>query len=245
MNSIHNSKQKDAEESNHALNHENTVERDNEGQWTKIQSQKKPNEVKTLIIGDSMIKDIDPKLMSADGSIIKKSRPGGKLEDMSAMFNNCELKCKKSVIIHMGTNNITSNDSPTDMASKLATETEKIQSLTQAPRVIVSGIIHRKDVKENLKITEANKQLKKICDEKKWKFIDNERIDDSCLNSSKLHLNKKGSAYLASNFLKKINPNTRRSSDRSSSKAKSGNFQQQNSLLTALVQNFLQNQDHR
>ncbi|CAB3996270.1 Hypothetical predicted protein [Paramuricea clavata] len=102
-----------------------------------------------------MIKDIDPKLMSADGSIIKKSRPGGKLEDMSSMLNNCELKCKKSVIIHMGTNNITSNDSPTDMASKLATETEKIQSLTQAPRVIVSGIIHRKDVKANLKITEA------------------------------------------------------------------------------------------
>ena len=49
-----------------------------------------------------MIKDIDPKLMSADGSIIKKSRPGGKLEDMSSMLNNCELKCKKSVIIHMG-----------------------------------------------------------------------------------------------------------------------------------------------
>jgi hypothetical protein len=72
----------------------------------------------------------------------------------------------------MGTNNITANDSPTDMASKIATETEKIQSLTQAPRVIVSGIIHRKDVKANLKITVANKQLKQICDEKKWKFID-------------------------------------------------------------------------
>jgi hypothetical protein len=132
LNSIHNSKQKDAEESNHALNHENTVERDNEGQWTKIQSQKKPNEVKTLIIGDSMIKYIDPKLISADGSIIKKSRPGGKLEDMSSMLNNCELKCKKYVIIHMGTNNITSNDSPTDMASKLATETEKRRPIVDA-----------------------------------------------------------------------------------------------------------------
>ena len=50
LNSIHNSKQKDAEESNHALNHENTVERDNEGQWTKILNFKR-NQMKSLIIG--------------------------------------------------------------------------------------------------------------------------------------------------------------------------------------------------
>ena len=37
-------------------------------------------------------------------------------------------------------------------------------------------------------------------------FIDNSYIDGSCLNGSKLHLNAKGSAYLANNFIKFIRP---------------------------------------
>ena len=92
-------------------------------------------------------------------------------------------------------------------AFKLANETEKIKYVTQAPQVIISSIIKRKDVNADSKIIETNSHLKQICSQRKWKFIDNDRIDDSCLNSSKLHLNKNGSAYLASNFLKKIDPN--------------------------------------
>lgn len=232
------------EESNPALSNVISVESDDEDEWTKVQRQKNQKEINTLIIGDSMIKDIDPKLMSADGNIFKKSLPGGKIEDLSSKLNTCAFKCKRSVIIHMGSNNITSDDSPMIIASRLVSETEKIKSSTQAPQVIISGIINRNDVKAKSKIAETNNHLKQLCSQKKWKFIDNERIDESCLNSSKLHLNKKGSAYLASNFLKKITPN-RRNSERSPSK--NGNFQVQSALLTAFIQNFLQNQnqDHR
>ena len=44
------------------------------------------------------------------------------------------------------TNDITSDDSPKDIAFKLANETEKIKSVTQASQVIISSIIKRKDV---------------------------------------------------------------------------------------------------
>ena len=104
-----------------------------------------------------------------------------------------KLKNSLNCIEKLKTNDITSDDLPKDIAFKLANETEKMKSVTQAPQVIISSIIKRKDPK----IIETNKQLKQICSQRKWKFVDNDRVDDSCLNSSKLHLNKKGSAYLA------------------------------------------------
>ena len=35
-------------------------------------------------------------------------------------------------------------------------------------------------------------------------FINNSNIDASCLNKSKLHFNRKGTSYLANNFIKHI-----------------------------------------
>ena len=52
----------------------------------------------------------------------------------------------------------------------------------------------------NTKVKEVNKELEKL----RFKFIDNKNIDNSCLNSSSLHLNLKGSAFLATNFIKFI-----------------------------------------
>ena len=131
----------------------------------------------------------------------------------------------------------------------IANESEKIKSVTQAPQVIISSIIKRKDVNADPKIIETNNQLKQICSQRKWKFIDNDRIDDSCLNSSKLHLNKKGSAYLASNFLKKINPNQRNNTTREVIRriTRMDIFHHaRNALLAALiVQDLVQNQNRR
>ena len=42
--------------------------------------------------------------------------------------------------------------------------------------------------------------LKSIAKEISSFFIDNSNIDASCLNESKLHLNRKGTSYLANNF---------------------------------------------
>ena len=176
--------------------------------------------------------------------LLKKSLSGGKVVDLSSKINTQAFKCKKAVI-HMGTNDITSDDSPKDIAFKLADETEKIKSVTQVPQVIISSIIKRKDVDVDPKIIETNHQLKQICSQRKWKFIDNDHIDDSCLNSSKLHLNKKGSTYLASNFLKKINPNQRNNTRSNLQNRQNGNFPPRNALLAALIQDLVQNQNCR
>ena len=65
-----------------------SVESDDEDEWTKVQRPKNPKEISTLIIGDSIIKDINPNLMSADGNIVKKRLSGGKVADLSSKINS-------------------------------------------------------------------------------------------------------------------------------------------------------------
>ena len=49
------------------------------------------------------------------------------------------------------------------------------------------------------------KKIQSLCTSKDLSFIDNSNIDESCLNRSKLHLNRRGSYFLANNFKKLVN----------------------------------------
>ena len=52
---------------------------------------------------------------------------------------------------------------------------------------------------------DVNKKIEEFCDKRGFEFIDNPNyINNSCLNGSNLHLNPKGSAYVAVNFIKFI-----------------------------------------
>ena len=63
-----------------------------------------------------------------------------------------------------------------------------------------SGIAARGDTNKEEDIVSTNKRLEKYCKGNEFFFIDNSNIDASCLNKSKLHLNKKGTSYLPNNF---------------------------------------------
>ena len=45
-------------------------------------------------------------------------------------------------------------------------------------------------------IVSSNNRLEKYCKGNEFFFIDNSNIDASCLNISKLHLNREGTHYL-------------------------------------------------
>ena len=60
--------------------------------------------------------------------------------------------------------------------------------------IVASGDINKEDV------VSTNNRLEKYCKGNKFFFIDNSNIYASCLNKSKLHLNRKGTSYLANNF---------------------------------------------
>ena len=67
-----------------------------------------------------------------------------------------------------------------------------------------SSIVARGDINKEENIVSTNNRLEKYCKGNESCFIDNSNIDASCLNKSKLHLNRKGTSYLANNFRKQI-----------------------------------------
>ncbi len=68
----------------------------------------------------------------------------------------------------------------------------------------LSSITIRNDIDLSTKVMDVNKKIEEFCNNMGFEFIDNQNIDNSCLNGSNLHLNSKGSAYLAVNFIKFI-----------------------------------------
>ena len=189
-----------------------------------------------------MIKDIKPSLMSASDMIRKLCLRSAKVEACTSEVEFVCYKCKKAVVIHLGTNNITTDDSPKTIASKIAEVGKEIQRKTEAPRTIISGIISRNDKRVGIKIADTNNELRSMCIQMKWRFVNNDRLNESCLNVSKLHLNNKGSAYLATNFLKALNTSTtskhniretRRSKDNNQ------NFRKTKVLHASLIQGLL------
>ena len=80
---------------------------------------------------------------------------------------------------------------------------EVIQELdnTESIQIGFSIIIQRTDKDFSNKIKETNITLKNYCLGKGFIFVDNDNINESCLNNSKLHLNKKGTQWSAKNIL--------------------------------------------
>ena len=70
--------------------------------------------------------------------------------------------------------------------------------------IVISGLIKRFDCNAIDDIERVNEKLKRWCIGKGLTFIDNNNINESCLNREKVLLNRKGSSYLANNFKKFI-----------------------------------------
>ena len=68
-------------------------------------------------------------------------------------------------------------------------------------KIGISGITPRQDIDLKLKIKEINEKVQSLSSKHGVKFINNLSIDEACLNSSKLHLNAKGPAILATHFI--------------------------------------------
>ena len=79
--------------------------------------------------------------------------------------------------------------------------------LTIKIQITSSGVIHCNDQGFEEEIKEINRKLENLCKGKGIKFINNTNIDGSCLNRSKLHLNKSGTALLVKTFSQALKPN--------------------------------------
>ena len=108
------------------------------------------------------------------------------------------------VIVHCRTNDISNEINAVKKIKKLVKEIEE-NNHENIPQVLISNIIEQYDQDYNEEIQSIDKKLQRCCTRKGLSFIDNNNIDKSSLNKGKLHLNRRGSSFLAKNFKKFVN----------------------------------------
>ena len=87
---------------------------------------------------------------------------------------------------------------------KIKKSAKEIEENDGSTDMVISGLIKWFDRNGIDDIERINEKLKRWCIGKGLTFIDNNNINESCLNRGKLHLNRRGSSYLANNFKKFI-----------------------------------------
>ena len=109
-----------------------------------------------------------------------------------------------SLIVHVGTNDLTNDINLLSNVKKIVNKTNKTSPNTV---LTFSNIIFRKD-KKNLKSrVDANSRLKNFCRQKKINLISKDNMKEEHLGVKKLHLNRIGNSIFAKSLLNFIEGN--------------------------------------
>ena len=109
------------------------------------------------------------------------------------------------VIFHVGTNELNSELPPERIAKSMTGVAKNTHSDSRI--VSISGIVPRNDG-FNIKATEVNKELSKMCDKEKLLSLSHSNIIPKIhLNKSKFHLNRNRYEKLGKNFVNFIRNN--------------------------------------
>jgi len=149
------------------------------------------NESTTLLIGDSMIKNIQgTHLGKAVGHrVVVKSFSGATTKAMKYYLKpNVELSADQ-VILHVATNDLKHKE-PQKVAGSVVDLARQIENSSDTT-VTISELVSRRDG-FNEAVKTVNKHLKFYCRQNGWKFIQHQNISEKELNKGGLHLNFKG-----------------------------------------------------
>ena len=178
--------------SNHKANH-SKISPGNAA--TKPQDPAKTNEKLTLVIGDSMIKNINSKKIErATGHrSVCHSYSGARVKLIEEKIKNDGDGQYDSVILHVGTNDLAHGD-----ANKVAKDMDDLinEVKTHTKKIAVSNVI----MIDQYNIDQYNKLLENLCLKHNVTLIKNNNIDESRLNGSKMHFNRFGDIALCSAF---------------------------------------------
>ena len=192
----------DSQVSNYRAKHQENVQSKSEAMKNRMmalpEEEHNDDKLHSVVIGDSMIKNIDPAKLSTacQGKVECESISGATVQDVQNKIN-CIIQnhgCTESIIFHVGTNDLTKNSTET-VIHKMESLIDQIKPYTNS--IAISSVIKRNDGKvSNRKVSSFNDMSKQLCQKLNIYFIDNDNINLSHLNGSKLHLNAKGTKEL-------------------------------------------------
>ena len=150
-----------------------------------------------------MVKHITGPGISKNDQVQVKTHPGATTEDIIDYIKPTIRQKLDIVIIHSGTNDLTKDVNTMNRFRKVVAAVKEIDTEGKI-KLGFSGIVARGDINKEEDIVITSNRFEKYCKGNEFFFINNSNIDVSCLNKSKLHLNRKGTHYLANNFRKHI-----------------------------------------
>ena len=177
-----------------------TEPKDDRTQGTSGNSDRVPKKGIALI-GDSIIKNVSPVKLSKR-KVYKFTYPGKTTIEITNELAKINIKPDPShVVIHAGT-----NDVPVESIDECVGNMEKLITTAKQKfpnsKIGISGLTLRQDSDLISKIEDINEKVQSLSSKHGVTFISNMSIDETCLNSSGLHLNAKGTAILATHFIK-------------------------------------------
>ena len=137
--------------------------------------------------------------MSHGDSVKTRPHLGASTEDLIDHNKPAIHKNPNIVGIQTDTNDLQTNCNIVKKAKKLVSAVKEVDK-DHSVKTAFSSIINREDEDLKDKINDVNNKLNNYCNSAGMDFIDNSNIDRSCLNRSKLHLIRKGTAALAKNL---------------------------------------------
>ena len=160
---------------------------------------------KVVITGGSMLNNINSRGLSKSKEVDVLNFPGATSSDVLTKIDDVLNKKPASLIVHVGTNDLTNDINLLSNVKKIVNKTNKTSPNTV---LTFSSIIFRKD-KKNLEKTRAdtNSRLKNFCRQKNINLISNDNIKEEHLGIKTLHLNRKGNGIFSKNLLNFIEGN--------------------------------------
>ena len=159
----------------------------------------KTNKDSVIIVGGSMIKHVNGRDISCSHTVKVRPNPGASTHDLMEYVKPAMRKKTNPLVIHTGTNNIQQEINTVKMVKKLVNVIKEIDSEKET-EIIFSGLIQREDQDFRDQIEQFNGKLKRYCESKSYRFVENSKNDGGFLNRSKLNLNKKSKVLLSRNI---------------------------------------------
>ena len=197
---------------------DDNIESDYDSIWLTQRSQKRRTKRRRVrvfaqkpkhsirFVCDSLPKNVSKQYIarkcSADVEIIQSGATIGKAVDY---ILHAETEHETPIIIHSGTNNLEKEGVKRtfDRLDRLEHNLVKLQYR----HVLLSSIVYRGHTTPTMceNIKHVNTRLAMMCAKHKWIFIDNDNIEDTCLDADGVHLNSMGDDRLTMNIVRGIN----------------------------------------
>ena len=163
------------------------------------------NRKNVFIVGDSMLNALEEKRLSNNKNFVKvKNHPGATSQDIIDHLRPIIRKKPDMIIVHAGTNDLTSNINYLHNVKAMVKEIQ--QDNNMETEIVFSSLFRRYDMKDGVKLVDdVNIRLKNYCHQNNIKLIDNSNITEELLGRKKLHPTKRGISLFARNILKFLN----------------------------------------